>query len=77
MTDKISIGPTHLASTDNATLSGAVGPHHLHLYALGYNKEGELDKGISMHLSLTEVEELIKGLKRKLTLCYESRVEKL
>jgi hypothetical protein len=40
------------------------------------NKEDNtIEKEISMHLSLAEVEEMIKGLKRKLVLCYKLRVE--
>jgi hypothetical protein len=71
--------PTNLAVSGNATLSADVGSHSLHLYMIMVNnrENNKIEKEISMHLSLEEVEELIKGLKRKLKLCYEAKVERL
>ena len=42
-----------------------------------FSTNNTIDREISMHLSLEEVEDIIKGLKRKLKLCYEAKVEKL
>jgi len=75
----------NLAVSGSATLNADVGPHSLHLYVIKTNEiknesgyaRLEIDKQISMHLSLEEVEDLIKGLKRKLKLCYEARVRDL
>lgn len=71
--------PTNLAVSGNSNLSAGVGSHSLHLYMIRVNNKGDntIEKEISMHLSLAEVEELIKGLKRKLVLCYKARVEKI
>lgn len=79
MIDKGKISYINLACANNATLSAGVGSHSLHLFMIKRNKDGDIDAdiSISMHLSLEEVEELIKGLKHKLKLCYESKVEKL
>jgi hypothetical protein len=77
MTDEKKMNPMHLASTNNVTLNGAVGSHKLHLYMMVWNKEGDIDKEISMHLSLEEVEELIKGLKYRLVQCYKAKVERI
>jgi hypothetical protein len=69
--------PTDLAVSGNSRLSADVGSHSLHLYMIRVNnkEDNTIEKEISMHLSLAEVEEMIKGLKRKLVLCYKLRVE--
>ena len=69
--------PKCLAVDGNATLNAGVGSHNLHLYMRRVNREENTLKEISMHLSLEEVEGLIRGLKHKLKLCYEAKVEKL
>ena len=71
--------PTDLAVSGNASLSADVGSHSLHLYATRVNnrEDNRIEKEISMHLTLEEVEKLINGLKHKLILCYEARVQRL
>jgi hypothetical protein len=68
----------NLVVSNNDIIGADVGSHNFHLYMRRINKEKNvIDKEISMHLSLEKVEDLIKGLKRKLKLCYESKVEEL
>lgn len=71
--------PTNLAVSGNSSLSADVGSHSLHLYMMRVNnrEDNTVKQEMSMHLSLREVEDLIRGLKRKLTLCYKSRVEEI
>lgn len=77
--------PANLAVSGNVTLNAGVGSHNLHLFMIKTNKiknesgqdRLEIDKQISMHLSLEETEDLIKGLKHRLARCYEAKVEKL
>lgn len=71
--------PTDLVVSGNTSLSADVGSHSLHLYATRVNnrEDNAIEKEISMHLTLEEVERLINGLKHKLILCYEARVQNL
>lgn len=71
----------NLASKNNTTLDADVGSHSLHLFMTEWepkpDEEGEIIGSISMHLSLEEVEHLIKELKHELVRCYKARVETL
>jgi hypothetical protein len=69
--------PKNLASNNNTVLNTEVGSHSLHLFMTHWTEDNEIDKSISMHLSLEEVERLIKELKHRLVGCYKARVEAL
>ena len=68
----------NLVVSGNDIIGADVSSHNFYLYMRRIDKEKNvIDKEISMHLPLEEVENLIKGLKRKLKLCYEAKMEKL
>jgi len=80
----------NLSSTDKVTLNADCGPEKMHIYMTSWvddpDSAGEvgpngipqkIDKSISMHLSLLEIENLIKRLKENLKTCYAYKVKQL
>jgi hypothetical protein len=75
-----SLAKTSHSNNSFTTLNAGVKSCGIHLYMINWHRsedETSIAKEISMHLSLEETEDLIKGLKHRLELCYESKVREL
>jgi len=69
-----------LAKSGNVTMDAAmvgIAGEEMHIFTTESDSDGEIKNSISLYLSAKEVGDIIKGLKRKLLICYKNRVDLL